>query len=341
MSKRRRKNNSFDRDALFSAVAQMRETNKKFSLTEEIATRARSIDFVNSVLNVLPNPDPLLRKKGIAISTYENLLYDGRVKSDVNSRKSAVKRQEWDVVPGNNEVSEDVLAFYRNILKTYKMQDVMSQLLDSWLYGYKVSEILWGSVDGRIIPTNFIPKPSEWFKFDGQNKLRMLIKDSPFNGILVPENRFILSQYESDYKNPYGIAVLSACFWPVTFRKNGLKFWTVFLEKYGMPFLLAHAEEGAQEERMNEIADMLEDMVQDAIAVVPRGYDIRLMEAAEGKGKTDSFHAVYLDYMNREIDIAILSNNLTTEVQGGSYAAATVHENIREDIIESDSISFV
>lgn len=325
-------------DGLYKAINQISTQKQSKPLTEQFATRSRSIDFVSSVLNTLPNPDPVLRKKGVAISTYETLLYDGRVKADVNSRKSAVKQKEWDIVPGDNEISEDVLTFYRNVFESYKMQEIVGQILDAWVYGYKVSEILWGSVDGKIMPVSFVPKPPEWFKFTGQNELRMLTKDNPFSGVEIPPNKFVLSQYEADYKNPYGTAVMSSCFWPVTFRSNGLKFWTIFLEKYGMPFLLAHAEEGAQAERISEIADILENMVTDALAVVPKGYEVEMMEATEGKGKADSFHAVYLDYMNREIDIAILSTNLTTEVQGGSYAASKSHMEIREDIIESDSI---
>lgn len=326
-------------DSLYEAINQIRSNQSKpKSLTAEFASRARSIDFVSSVLNILPNPDPVLRKKGCAVSTYETLLYDGRVKSAVNSRKSAVKQMEWDIVPGDFEINEDILSFYRNIFDTYKMQELIAQILDTWLYGYKVTEILWGSVDGKIVPVKLVPKPSEWFKFTSTNELRMLTKSNPYDGIEIPANKFVLSQYEADYKNPYGVAVLSSCFWPVTFRSNGLKFWTIFLEKYGMPFLLAHAEQGAQAERISEVADILEDMVQDAIAVVPKDYEVQLIEATEGKGKADSFHAVYLDYMNREIDMSILSTNLTTEVQGGSYAASKSHMEVREDIIKSDSI---
>ena len=92
----------------------------------------------------MPNPDKILRSQGKTIEVYKRLLYDGRVKSAVNSRKSAVKQMEWDVVPGDNEISEDVLSFYRNILNTYNMQDIIGQILDAWMYGYKVSEILWG-----------------------------------------------------------------------------------------------------------------------------------------------------------------------------------------------------
>lgn len=328
-----------NKDILVKAAAQLHrqpinQTQEVIS-TPEIATRSRSIDFLISVMNVLPNPDPVLRKANKNIQVYEALLYDGRVKAVVNSRKSKVRSMEWDVV-GENQ-PEAILEFYRTIFETYDMPDTLNQILDAFLYGYKPIEIIWSTDGTRIVPSQFIPKPSEWFIFDEDNNLRMLTRESMVTGIPLPPNKFIVASNEADYKNPYGVAVMSACFWPVIFRKNGLMFWTNFLEKYGMPFLLATAESGAQEERMNEIADMLNKMIQDAVAVVPKGYDVNLLEAEEGKGKSDSFHKAYLDYMNMEISVAVLSTNLTTEVQGGSLAASQSHMQVREDIIESDA----
>ncbi len=337
MSKRTRKHSNVD--ALYNALTAVtgNKPSNRQTLTDEIATRARSIDFVSSVLDVLPNPDPVLRKKGIAISTYETLFYDSRVKAVANSRKAVVKSQEWDVIPGDEPVSEDILSFYRNVFASYGMTDLIGQILDAWVLGYKPIEILWATPDSKIVPVGFVPKPSEWFVYDGENRLRMRTRDNPFQGMEVPPNRFIVARNEASFKNPYGVAVMSACFWPVTFRHNGLRFWTVFLEKYGTPFLLAHAEEGAQAERIQEIATLLEDMIHDAIAVIPKNYEMSILEAKEGKSGSDSFHKAYLDFMNLEIEMAVLSTNLTTEVTGGSYAAAQSHMVVRDDIIESDA----
>lgn len=325
-----------NRDTLLNAIAQLKPAQSpKVMKTPEIATRARSIDFLTTFMNILPNPDPILRKKGISVQVYKTLLYDGRVKAVVNSRKSKVRSMEWDIV--GEDQPEDILDFYRNIFKTYNMTDLINQILDAFLYGYKPSEIIWGTDGKTVVPLKLVPKPPEWFIFDSSNELRMLTYDAPIMGIELPDNKFITAFNEADFQNPYGIAVMSACLWPVTFRKNGLMFWTQFLEKYGSPFLLAHAEEGASEERINEIAEMLDNMLQDAIAVVPKNYEVKLLEAAEGKGSANSFHKVYMDYMNNEIAVAVLSTNLTTEVQGGSLAASQSHMQVREDIIESDA----
>jgi len=333
MGKRNRRRKDTQSQAVSQVIGEQQSTKKP--LSEQIATRQRSIDFA-SILQTLPNPDPVLKKRGQAISVYEDITYDSRVQAVASSRKAPVKAKEW-IITGEEDVPENVLEFYTEIFKTYNMTDIISEMLDSWVYGYKPFEILWKAVDGAIIPFKFIGKPPAWFKFDNDNNLRFLTSSNMISGEEVPPSKFIVAKNQATYANPYGVATMSSCFWPVTFRRTGMRFFTQFIEKYGSPFLVGHAEEGAQEDRISEMADMLSNMVQDAVAVVPQNWDIKLLEAAEGKGKSDSLHQNYLDVMNTEIAMSVLGQNLSTEVQGGSYAASKSHMTVRADIIESDT----
>ena len=329
---RRNRNKNFENKLINSVVGVVEKTDKSQPLGIQLATRQNSADFYNSIMSSLPNPDPVLTKMRKTIEVYEDLMFDSRVTATVSSRKSAILSMEWRIA-GENEAENK---FYEEIFKKYKMEDTISEMLDAALFGYKPMEIVWQSEAGKIIPAEFIGKPSRWFVYDNNNNLRFLSYADMLNGIEVPDNKFVVVRKNPTYDNPYGKAALSGCFWAVTFRKSGLKFWTIFLEKYGMPFLMATAEAGATEARMSEIADMLNDMVTDAVAVVPDGYKLEIKEAAQGKGSTDSMHKVYLDVMNTEIAMAILGTNLTTEVQSGSLAASQSHMQVREDIIESD-----
>ncbi|GAG10692.1 unnamed protein product, partial [marine sediment metagenome] len=146
--------------------------DEKIFLTKEIATRSRSIDFIGLVLQGLPNPDPILRALGRAVEIYEDLLYDSRVTAVVTSRKSAVKAMEWDVSGENTPEAE--IDFYKDIFKNYKIEDVLSEMLDGWIYGYKPMEILWGSDGKNIVPVKFVGKPPRWFKYDENNDLRFM-----------------------------------------------------------------------------------------------------------------------------------------------------------------------
>ena len=124
-------------------------------------------------------------------------------------------------------------------------------------------------------------------------------------------------------------------FWNVTFKKGGLKFWVVFTEKYGIPHLIGKHPRGASKEETDTLADLLENMVQDAIAVIPDDSSVEIQEA--NKSSSAEIFEKLIDKMNAEISKAILGQTLTTEIgSSGSYAASNTHMQVRQDIIDAD-----
>lgn len=300
--------------------------------TTEIATRSRSVDWYSAIGQVLPNPDVILKKLGRNISEYTKLLADARVQAAVTSRKAGTAAREWaltvdGVVPAQYEI---VKAVFDNL----DMEHTIREILDSVLFGYKPLEVNWAKQGDYILPASVVGKPPDWFRFGEDNELRFLTKTNMVQGEEVPPRKFIVAQNGGSYENPYGSPVLAATYWPVLFRHNGFRFWSTFLEKYGTPWILAKAAAGDQEERIAEVATMLEKMVQDAVAVVPNDYEINMIEGKRSDAAV-SFDK-YLQASSTEISIAILGTNLTTEVKGGSFAASKSHMEVREDIVDAD-----
>lgn len=102
-----------------------------------------------------------------------------------------------------------------------------------------------------------------------------------------------------------------------------------------MPHLIGKHPRGASREETNTLADMLEDMVQDAIAVIPDDSSVEIQEA--NKSSSAEIYEKLIDKMNSEISKAVLGQTLTTEIGStGSYAAANTHMAVRQDIIDAD-----
>lgn len=305
----------------------------KNKLSEEIATRKRALNFY-SLVNILPDPDIVLRKQGKDIRIYKELLCDPHVFACIQSRKAGVLSLDWDINRGikNNDSSIDDL---KNLLKSLDIHKLISDILDATQYGFQPLEIIWEkSKSGHILPAKIIAKPQEWFCFDDDNNLKFRTKEN-YYGEVVPDKKFLLVQNNPSYNNPYGERTLSRVFWPVTFKKGGLKFWVVFTEKYGMPHLVGKHPRGASKEETNTLADMLEDMVQDAIAVIPDDSSVEIQEA--NKSSSAEIYEKLIDKMNSEISKAILGQTLTTEIGStGSYAASNTHMAVRQDIIDAD-----
>lgn len=310
----------------------IKKANTKKSLTEEIATRKRALNFY-SLANILPDPDIVLRKQGKDMKIYRELLCDSHVFACVQSRKAGVLSLDWEINRGTDK--DQNVEMVENLLKKLNLHKLISDILDSTQFGYQPLEIIWKKTkSGHILPKNIVAKPSEWFCFDDDNNLKFRTKEN-YYGEIVPDKKFLLAQNNPSYNNPYGERTLSRVFWPVTFKKGGMKFWVVFTEKYGMPHLIGKHPRGATKEETNTLADMLEVMVEDAIAVIPDDSSVEIQEA--NKTSSADIYEKLIDKMNSEISKAILGQTLTTEIGStGSYAASNTHMAVRQDIIDSD-----
>lgn len=306
------------------------------SKTGHIATRDASPDFYQTIMGILPNPDPVLKRMGKSISVYKDLMSDSRVKAATGSRRSGVTAMDWELDQYKaNQKAYDVIM---DLFDSLDMHSLWTEILDAVYYGYKPIELIYKKIGSYVLPVKIIPKPPEWFTFGDKNELRFLTRNNMITGIPVSPQKFITATHEADYNNPYGNPVMSAVFWPVKFRQNGYRFWTTFLEKYGMPWIKGKAPIGAKEADIEAMATMLEDMVQDAIAVVPGEYDIDMVSGSGGERSSSSgSYDQYIAASNVEIAVAILGGNLSTEVRGGSYAAAQAQMDVRSDLIDNDS----
>ena len=77
----------------------LKKASSKTNLTEEIATRARALNFY-SLVNILPDPDIVLRKQGKDMRIYKELLCDPHVFACVQSRKAGVLSLDWEINRG-------------------------------------------------------------------------------------------------------------------------------------------------------------------------------------------------------------------------------------------------
>ncbi len=304
------------------------------SLTKTFASRSRTWDLAGALSNYLPDPDEVLRSQGKDVQVYRSLLNDAHVGAVVDSRKAGVETLEWMIEKG--KANSRRYRFIQDIFDGLKVDRIITDILEAPLFGFAPLEIMWTQKDGMIVPADFVGKPAEWFRFSMENELLFLSKENT-NGEPVPQFKFVTAQHDPTYQNPYGKRVLSRCFWPVTFKRGGYKFWAIFCEKYGMPLLVGKYPPGTDEDKTNEMLDMLQNMIQDACAVIPEGSSVEVVEAAAGGGGGARAYREFLSFGNMEISKAVLGQTLTTEMQSsGSYAAAQTHFAVRSEIVDSD-----
>ncbi len=301
---------------------------------DHFATRERANDFIR-LMRMLPDPDPILRKMGKGISALKELLTDSHLESVWGIRCSTVSGSDWFIKPGADDTrSIEAAKSFEDELRRLDVPHIMEEMMQAVAYGYQPMETLWTPRGTQWGFKDIVGKPPEWFDFTKDNELVFKTGVNSYENL--PENRFLLIQHRDSYDNPHGVKVFSKCFWPATFKKNGFRWWTVFVEKYGGAFLYGKYPSNASEKFKGELLDALEQMIADAVAIVPEGSEITI-DSMANKGGISSVHKEYIDSANAEMSKATLGQTLTTEVGAvGSYAASQTHNLVRQDLAAAD-----
>lgn len=314
----------------FVSFAEMKKPQAP--LTEEIATRARSGDLFGLGF-VLPNPDPILKRQGKDIRVYRDLRSDAHVGGCIRRRKSAVKALEFRVL--RNKASARSTRLATDIFASLDMDRLHNEILDAVLFGWQPLELEWGWMGGALVPLEVVGKPAEWFMFDQEAQLRFKSRAQPLKGEELAPRKFLLARQEASYANPYGFADLSMCFWPTVFKRGGLKFWMTYVEKYGIPWLVGKTPRGTPQHQNDSLLDQMENMIQDAVAVIPDDSSIDIVDA-DGKGVNTDLFDQLLMFCRSEISIALLGQNQSTEASS-TRASAMAGLEVTKDIRDGDA----
>ncbi len=300
-------------------------------LTDQIATRARSLDF-SFFGQILPNPDPILKAQGLDIKAYKDLRSDAHVGGCCRRRKSAIKGLEYGF-----EREGAGARLHANLEAIFADMDVdrlIGDCTEAMFYGYQPIEIIWGRAGALIVPTELRALPQEWFVFDPKAALRFRTRENPFEGEQLPERKFLLPRQDASYANPYGFPDLSMVFWPQVFKKGGMKFWLNFTEKFGTPFLIGKLPPGTPPGEMDALADRLEAMIQDAIAVIPDNAAIDTLEV-KGTANADLYEKLVL-HCRSEVSIALLGSNQSME-KDSNRASSVSGLEVADDLRDGDA----
>jgi hypothetical protein len=323
------------KDTADKRIQTVEETIEKMS-GNHFATRERANDFVR-LMRSLPDPDPILQKMGRGITALQELLTDSHLESVWSIRCSAASGAEWFCAAGgdgNGKKEQEAADLFAEELRQLDIPRVIEEMMDAIAFGYAPLEVIWRAQGGRWVIGDIVGKPPQWFEFDQENNL--VFRTGVIGTEPLPKNRFLIARHRPSYANPYGIKVFSKCYWPVTFKKNGFRWWTVFVEKYGGAFLYGKYPNNASDIYKNELLTSLERMASDAVAIAPEGAEITI-ESLANKGSVSNVHAEYIEAANKEISKAVLGQTLTTDIGSkGSYAAAQAHNLVRQDLAAAD-----
>jgi phage gp29-like protein len=302
----------------------------------ELARAAGSRDITTGFTEplILQPHDPILRARGFDLRVYEELLRDDQVQSCFQQRRLATVSREWVVEAGGTKRADRKAAeFLEEQLERLRFDDLTSKMLYGLFYGWSVAECLWARDGAMIVPEDIKVRRRERFRWDRDGALRLLLPGEP-QGEIMPDRKFwTFSAGGSTDDEPYGLGLGHFLYWPVFFKRNDLKAWLIFLEKFGAPTTIGRHPPGASDDEKSSLLAAAAAVATDAAVTIPETMALELLEAS--RGGTATYQAM-LDAMDGAIAKVILSQTMTTD-DGSSLSQAKVHEDVRDEVVQADA----
>jgi SPP1 gp7 family putative phage head morphogenesis protein len=288
------------------------------------------------------NPDIFVQRKG-GLEIYEKMRRDEQIKSCQWIKRLSVLCSGWDIEPvSQDQVDVEAADFCKDNLGRLKgtLEEKIKEILTGMDFGFSVSEKVFGFVEdgdfrGKIgLKALKTRKPHRWdFETDAHGNLT---KDGlwQLNGQFKYEpNKFVIYSHNKEFDNWYGTSDLNAAYRAFWSKDNIIKFWNIFLERFGMGIpRLKPSEPGG---KINDpVFTQLKNAIfnlQNASALawdIP-GIDVDILESKRrGTGEYDKA----IQYYDRAISRALLQPTglgmSEDDSKGGSFARSQTHFNL-------------
>ena len=212
--------------------------------------------------------------------------------------------------------------------------DMVATLQDGIGKGYAVSEIMWDLKDGLLYPVDFRFRDPRFFQVDriDLTTLRLAtLKD--FEGVPLAPYKFVRHVPRSRMGVTIRGGVARSAAWAFMIQSFSVKDWAAFSEVYGMPLRIGTYGPTASKDDVRTLLRAVRNIGSDAAAVVPLGTTIEFAKVEGSQGS--SIFGELIAYCDRSISKIIVGQTMTAD-DGSSQAQATVHNEVRLDILKAD-----
>ena len=313
-------------------------TDKRPELNREIATTADGIDITRGFTGPLLVPfDSVLRNRGgYDLTIFEQVRSDEEVKATFGQRQSAVVKCEWRVdAGGEKRIDKQAAEWLQKQLFKLNWDNITEKMLFGVFYGYAVAEVIYALDEGKIGIGAIKVRDRKRFRYGKDGELRLLTQASMFEGVPAERPYFWDFCCGADHDDePYGLGLAHWLYWPVLFKRNGIKFWLIFLEKFGMPTGVGKYDAEATDSEKAALLSATRAMQVDSGIIIPKAMELELLEAA--RSGTADYRALY-DVMNAAIQKATLGQTATTQGTPGKLGGDDEQGDVKDDIVKADA----
>ena len=308
--------------------------------TREVAT-VKTDPMVSAFQNIMEPTDETLKIRGggKGVDAYDEIRRDPHAYSVLQKRKQEVCSREWNVFEASEKrIDKKAAELVRSQLANINFDLLTRGLMGAVLKGYAVAEVMWANIDGTWTVSAVKVRRQGRFRFTLDGELRLITRDTPYEGDPVPDRKFIVHRHsiDDDDDDPYGVGVGSVLYWPVWFKRQALGNWLRATERFSAPTVDISYQGEYDKKRQDELLLAAKSLGTDGAIAHPENATISLLEASRGGGG-DVLESInrYLDELMSE---AVLGETLSTNSgERGARSLGEIHNQVRIAIAKADA----
>lgn len=263
------------------------------------------------------------------------MLADDRVQAVLGTRINGVLS-----LPLRFEVADDSprAAQAAELLELDWWQIAKEATLSEWvayalLVGACAAELVWDTSGERTLPRLKVWHPSNLRRVEKDGVWQVQLASNEWLTITPGDGKWVLLAPFGERRSGTR-ALLRGLALPWLSKAFALTDWNRYSEVHGSGTRVGKAPVGSERAEWEQFRADLARLANDAVIVLPPGWDIELLEAKVGSGEV--FEKL-IGWADKALAVTVLGQNLTTDVEGGSLAAAEVHERVRYDLVANDA----
>ncbi len=258
---------------------------------------------------------------------------DAHLQGVANTRRQAITALEWTVEPnGDTSEAEEAAAWIEEELQNLRtFRSSLKHLATAIGPGLAVVELVWRA--GRLVKTVDVPghrlMGAPW-ETDG---LFVAVDEDQIVGVETVPGKFVVFTPQSRAGFPVKVTITRAQAKLFLLKHYAIADWAGFLEKFGMPRVVAKVAEGATPKETTAANEFLRDLMADGHGVFTTNVEFDVLQTTT----TGDPYSAFTKWIEERQAILYLGQTLTTEVGSvGSFAAAKVHDGIRAGLLLDD-----
>lgn len=274
---------------------------------------------------------------------WESIIGEARIQATLGARTSALfgqpVRHTMSKVPGVDEVAAtECLAAWREVWPRLATEASLNQIHATSIgLGFGVGQLLWDTQ--RPI---WVPYLSPWntrYSYFHWTLRKLIAQGLDGQEVVEPgDGHWFLLAPHGEYRG-WMHGAIRALAEPWLIRAFAYRDMARCSERHGMPMIVAKRPAAGDPVLAEAWRVALSTLGQETVLDAPQGvdeqnsYDVDLLEATADNWR---LFAELIDRCEMSETLAIMHQNLTTEVQEGSLAAARTHAGVKQEAIEAD-----